>query len=139
MRSWLTRCYVRAYVLNSLQHGRAEYEDLATYAERNLSYYRRQLGDAAGNLGVFVMEIDSKPHWQQPVMWWRCGGGRNQSNTARPRRRLEAQPNGRFHLRHPQAVLMSGSEFPACPRPRKPWGGGRKRFESIGFGTTRGS
>jgi hypothetical protein len=47
---------------------------LATYAERNLGYDRRQLRDAAGNLGVFITNIDGKPHWQRPdnvvAMWW---------------------------------------------------------------------
>jgi hypothetical protein len=95
---WPPRCYFRIYVLNSLQHGPAGYEGLATYAERNLRYDRRQLGDAAGNLGVSVTEIDGKP---------RCGGGRNQPNTAPPRGRLEAQPNERFHLRRPQAGPLS--------------------------------
>ncbi len=71
---WPTRCYVRAYILNSLQYGPAEYEALATHAEGKLGYERRQLREEAAKLGVFVVEIDGKPHWQRPdnvvAMWW---------------------------------------------------------------------
>lgn len=74
MKQWPTRCYVRAYVLNSLQYGPAEYEGLATYAERNLGYDRRQLREQADGLGVTDILIDGKPHWQKPdnvvAMWW---------------------------------------------------------------------
>jgi hypothetical protein len=110
MKKWPARCYVRAYVLNSLQHGPAEYEGLATYAERNLGYDRRQLREAAANLGVFVTEINGKPHWQRPsnvvALWWS----------------KKAQPNGRFPLRRPRRTASCSLSFIGTT------GGGRKRF-----------
>ena len=70
---WPTRCYVRAYILTAFNMAQPSMR-LATYAERNLGYDRRQLRDAAGNLGVFITNIDGKPHWQSPdnvvAMWW---------------------------------------------------------------------